>query len=129
MGRFEGGGSPSPPPSPFSSLRRETPGATWIEANEECRGKRGANYAAARATSPTKLTSVSADHPGIAIGGEDRGGPGVPSEVLGPYCTVWIMSKIGKYIDTTIPPTMIPRNTIMIGSITDVIASTAASTS
>ena len=32
------------------------------------------------------------------------------------YCTALIMSKIGRYIATTMPPTITPRNTIMIGS-------------
>ncbi len=46
-----------------------------------------------------------------------------------PYCTALIMSKIGRYIDTTMPPTTIPRNTIMIGSSSDRRLLTAASTS
>jgi len=45
------------------------------------------------------------------------------------YCTALIMSKIGRYIATTIPPTMTPRNTIMIGSSSDSRPLTAASTS
>jgi riboflavin biosynthesis pyrimidine reductase len=43
--------------------------------------------------------------------------------------TAFIMSKIGRYIAMIIPPTTIPRNTIMIGSIAASNASTAASTS
>src|SRR5947208_4935173 len=38
------------------------------------------------------------------------------SAVRSSYCTALIMSKIGRYIATTMPPTMTPRNTIMIGS-------------
>lgn len=45
------------------------------------------------------------------------------------YCTAFIMSKIGRYIATTIPPTTIPRNTIMIGSNRLMSTDTAASTS
>jgi len=33
------------------------------------------------------------------------------------YCTALIMSKIGRYIATTMPPTITPRNTIITGSI------------
>ena len=32
------------------------------------------------------------------------------------YCTALIMSKIGRYMLTTIPPTTTPRNTIITGS-------------
>ena len=45
------------------------------------------------------------------------------------YSTALIMSKIGRYIATIIPPTITPRNTIMTGSIADRSTSTAASTS
>ena len=45
------------------------------------------------------------------------------------YCTALIMSKIGRYIATTMPPTTTPRNTIMIGSISASSPPTAASTS
>src|SRR6185312_2058328 len=45
------------------------------------------------------------------------------------YCTALIMSKIGKYIATTMPPTTTPRNTIMIGSIRLSNPLTAVSTS
>ena len=45
------------------------------------------------------------------------------------YCTALIMSKIGRYIATTMPPTTTPRNTIMIGSRSDSSPLTAASTS
>ena len=31
--------------------------------------------------------------------------------------TTWPSLKIGRYIDTTMPPMMVPRNTMMIGSI------------
>jgi hypothetical protein len=45
------------------------------------------------------------------------------------YCTAFIMSKIGKYIATTIPPTSTPRTTIMTGSINESSEETATSTS
>lgn len=45
------------------------------------------------------------------------------------YCTALIMSKIGKYMATTMPPTTTPRNTIMIGSIRLSNPLTAVSTS
>ncbi len=48
---------------------------------------------------------------------------------LCPYCTALIMSKIGRYMATTMPPTTTPRNTIMIGSISESRPLTAASTS
>ncbi len=46
-----------------------------------------------------------------------------------PYFTAFTMSKIGRYIATTMPPTTTPKNTIMIGSNSDSNALTAASTS
>ena len=45
------------------------------------------------------------------------------------YCTALIMSKIGRYMATTMPPTTTPRNTIMIGSSSESRLLTAASTS
>jgi hypothetical protein len=45
------------------------------------------------------------------------------------YCTALIMSKIGRYMATTMPPTTTPRNTIMIGSMSASKPPTAASTS
>ena len=45
------------------------------------------------------------------------------------YCTAFTMSKIGRYIATTMPPTMTPRTTIMIGSMRLSRAPTATSTS
>ena len=45
------------------------------------------------------------------------------------YCTALIMSKIGKYMATTMPPTTTPRNTIITGSINESKFDTAASTS
>jgi hypothetical protein len=45
------------------------------------------------------------------------------------YCTAFIMSKIGRYIATTMPPTTTPSTTIMIGSSSDMSTLTAASTS
>jgi hypothetical protein len=47
----------------------------------------------------------------------------------GPYCTALIMSKIGRYMATTMPPTTTPRNTIITGSISASSPDTAASTS
>jgi hypothetical protein len=44
-------------------------------------------------------------------------------------CTALIMSNIGMYIATTMPPMMTPMTTIMIGSSTEVSAATALSTS
>jgi hypothetical protein len=45
------------------------------------------------------------------------------------YCTAFIMSKIGRYMATTMPPTTTPRITIMIGSMSERSALTATSTS
>ncbi len=45
------------------------------------------------------------------------------------YCTAFTMSKIGRYIATTMPPTITPRTTIMIGSMRESSAPTATSTS
>ncbi|MDB4885191.1 MAG: hypothetical protein JWN79_629, partial [Gemmatimonadetes bacterium] len=45
------------------------------------------------------------------------------------YCTALIMSKIGRYIATTMPPTTTPRNTIITGSMRLRRLDTAASTS
>jgi hypothetical protein len=45
------------------------------------------------------------------------------------YCTAFIMSKIGRYIATTMPPTITPRTTIITGSISESRAETATSTS
>ena len=45
------------------------------------------------------------------------------------YCTAFTMSKIGRYIATTMPPTTTPRNTIITGSISASRPDTAASTS
>jgi hypothetical protein len=46
-----------------------------------------------------------------------------------PYCTALIMSKIGRYIATTIPPTITPKNTIITGSMRLNSPLTAVSTS
>jgi len=54
---------------------------------------------------------------------------GGASQEKAAYATVLIMSKIGRYIATIIPPTMTPRTTIMMGSMAESSASTAASTS
>ena len=56
-----------------------------------------------------------------------RGLPGRRPEAA--YCTAFIMSKIGRYIATTMPPTMTPRTTIITGSISESRADTATSTS
>ena len=45
------------------------------------------------------------------------------------YCTAFIMSKIGRYIAITMPPTITPRITIMAGSMRERSALTATSTS
>src|SRR6185295_16377906 len=45
------------------------------------------------------------------------------------YCTAFTMSKIGRYMAMTMPPTMTPSTTIMTGSMSDSSALTAASTS
>ena len=47
----------------------------------------------------------------------------------GIYPAAFTMSKIGRYIDTTMPPTTTPRKTIIIGSISASSPLTAASTS
>src|SRR5216684_1677800 len=47
------------------------------------------------------------------------GNHALPVKARGSQCRYWtalIMSKIGRYILTTIPPTTTPRNTIIIGS-------------
>lgn len=53
----------------------------------------------------------------------------IVSEDPQPHCTAFIMSKIGRYIATTIPPTTTPRNTIINGSNRLINTDTAASTS
>src|SRR2546423_520313 len=45
------------------------------------------------------------------------------------YCTALTMSKMGRYIATTMPPTITPKTTIMTGSMSESRALTAASTS
>jgi hypothetical protein len=45
------------------------------------------------------------------------------------YCTAFIISKIGRYIAITIPPTITPRQTIIAGSIRLSSELTATSTS
>ena len=45
------------------------------------------------------------------------------------YCTAFTISKIGRYIATTMPPTMTPRTTIITGSMRESRAPTATSTS
>ena len=53
----------------------------------------------------------------------------LPSPRREPYCTVEIMSNMGMYMATTMPPITTPITTIMMGSSTEVSAVTAASTS
>jgi hypothetical protein len=55
--------------------------------------------------------------------------PNIPASRFPAYCTAFIMSKIGRYIATTMPPTMTPRMTIISGSIRESRADTATSTS
>ncbi len=66
-------------------------------------------------------------------GGRFFTGPRVPhGESLGfrsAYWTAFTMSKIGRYIATTMPPTTTPSTTIMMGSIKLSNALTATSTS
>ncbi len=57
-----------------------------------------------------------------------RVGHVVAAVVVG-YPTALIMSKIGRYMATIMPPTTTPSTTIMIGSIAARSTSTAASTS
>jgi hypothetical protein len=45
------------------------------------------------------------------------------------HCTAFTMSKIGRYMATTMPPTTTPSTTIMIGSMSESSVPTAASTS
>jgi hypothetical protein len=45
------------------------------------------------------------------------------------YWTAFIMSKIGRYIATTMPPTITPSTTIITGSINERSEPTATSTS
>jgi hypothetical protein len=45
------------------------------------------------------------------------------------YCTAFIMSKIGRYMATTMPPTITPSTTIITGSISESSEETATSTS
>src|SRR5713101_888887 len=56
-------------------------------------------------------------------------GPVGGSDALVAYCTAFTMSKIGRYMATTMPPTITPRTTIMIGSMRESSVPTAASTS
>ncbi len=55
--------------------------------------------------------------------------PDIRIDICPSYCTALIMSKIGRYIATTMPPTITPKNTIIIGSNADNSPLTAASTS
>jgi hypothetical protein len=73
---------------------------------------------------PSRLRVNQAVPPPAARSPQPAGSP------IKPYPpTAFIISKIGKYIATIIPPTTTPRNTIMIGSSALSSASTAASTS
>jgi hypothetical protein len=65
---------------------------------------------------------------------KDATGP-IALLLLGPvyawccYCTALIMSKMGRYIATTMPPTITPKKTIINGSMAASNPLTAASTS
>lgn len=59
----------------------------------------------------------------------DRCGGRPRGRTEGAYCTALIMSKMGRYIATTMPPTTTPRNTIITGSRSESKPETAASTS
>ena len=52
-----------------------------------------------------------------------------PCPTASVYCTAFIMSKIGRYMAITMPPTITPRITIMAGSMRERSALTATSTS
>ena len=70
--------------------------------------------------------------PGTLISNREApGGPTIPDSrfPIPGYCTALIMSKIGRYMATTMPPTTTPRNTIMTGSRRERSPPTAASTS
>ncbi len=80
------------------------------------------------------LARVTSMHPGSDSDAEQRGWLGCGSPLFATarqrYCpTTLIMSKIGRYIDTIIPPTTTPRKTMSSGSIAASSASTAVSTS
>ncbi len=68
---------------------------------------------------------------GLKLGcARGRGDTGFSGLVVGAYWpTTLIMSKIGKYIATIMPPTMTPKKTMSIGSMAESSASTAVSTS
>jgi len=55
--------------------------------------------------------------------------PSGPPAGENPYDTALIMSKMGRYMATIIPPTTTPRTTIMMGSMAARRPSTAVSTS
>jgi hypothetical protein len=58
-----------------------------------------------------------------------RTGPRTTADFWPRHCTALIMPKIGRYIATIMPPTITPSTTIMIGSMRERSAPTAASTS
>ena len=62
-------------------------------------------------------------------GAAPKTGPAAPQPGGPAYCTAFIMSKIGRYIATTMPPTITPRTTIIRGSMSESRAETATSTS
>ena len=70
-------------------------------------------------------------HPGKTAGRIRRPAPRYrpPVGLSAPYCTAFIMSKIGRYIATTMPPTMTPSTTIITGSMRESSDETATSTS
>jgi len=70
---------------------------------------------------------ASRTHDGASV--DDRSPVAMPFAAIRAYCTALIMSKIGRYIATTMPPTTTPRKTIIIGSRSESRPLTAASTS
>ncbi len=99
---------------------------TRVERQEEGQGQRAGSGAA------RQRGGKAADVPGM-IQKEKRGRsedlPRCPAARCPAYCTAFIMSKIGRYIATTMPPTMTPRTTIIRGSMSESRAETATSTS
>src|SRR5262249_58023609 len=72
--------------------------------------------------------------PRPAVGARARQGwgtprPGRPRLAQCPPATTLISLNIGRYMATTMPPTMPPMTTIITGSMIDVMASTADSAS
>ena len=76
----------------------------------------------------SSLRSITKEAPQIGRSGRTVATP-LDSPLCRPYCTALIMSKIGRYMATTMPPTTTPRNTIITGSSIESRFDTAASTS